>query len=579
MILSNKTGRLLGLFFGIAVIVFLLCPLRNVFAATLKSPDGFDGIQWEYDHEASVVDENGWTQAMCATDKYLVCLENGQKGEPDTLIAFYKTDKDEDGYTVPQYSYARHTRVTDYEHGNGMTFNPNTNELYIATGNPDNPDNFGSLMVADADTLEYKRTIKILDEEIFFSGVDYNPQTNQYILQMGRSGGYSFLVTDADFNILSKIEGVKRTTGTTFQDFCVSGDYIISVSYELSSGVNNYIQVYSISQGKLLGRYYIDFADYEEKREAEDICMVEPGKFIISTGVASPRRIRFYSATVPIVYNIEAKAQNGTVSESNAQVEPGGEYKMTYQPNKNYEVKSVTVDGKEVDIQKYPSEYTFTNVNEDHSISVEFSKIPKYKIDTKVTNGTIHKTKSVYRDKSYTVSYQPDEHYELESIVVDGKAIDIKGHETEYTFENVQDRHSIEVKFKEIPTFEITTKVTNGKISDGAAKVYRDTGFTVEYQPKEDAVLLGILVDGRLVSRSEFQDSYKFVNIQENHKIHVIYISDFVPMCIIIGIVILILVIGYTILTIRRRKRRIIKDRRRRRRRLDQKETDEKKEL
>ena len=101
----------------------------------------------------------------------------------------------------------------------------------------------------------------------------------------------------------------------------------------------------------------------------------------------------------------------------------------------------------------------------------------------------------------------------------------------------------------------------------------------MEYQPKEDAVLLGLLVDGRLVSRSEFQDSYKFVNIQENHKIHVIYISDFVPMCIIIGIVILILVIGYTILTIRRRKRRIIKDRRRRRRRLDQKETDENKEL
>ena len=198
----------------------------------------------------------------------------------------------------------------------------------------------------------------------------------------------------------------------------------------------------------MLGRYYIDFADYEEKREAEDICMVEPGKFIISTGVASPRRIRFYSATVPIVYNIEGKAKNGTVSESNAQVEPGGEYKIAYQPDKHYEVKTVIVDGKEVDIQRYPSEYTFSNVNEDHSISVEFSKIPKFKIETEVSNGTIQKTKSVYRDKSYTVSYQPDEHYELDSILVDGKAIDIKGHETEYTFENVREKRVCNIAYK-----------------------------------------------------------------------------------------------------------------------------------
>lgn len=573
MILSNKTGILL--FVGAAVIMFLLFPMKNVFAATLKSPDGFDDIQWEYDHEASVVDENGWTQAMCATDKYLVCLENGQDGEPDTLIAFYKTDKDEDGYTVPQYSYARHTRATDYEHGNGMTFNPNTNELYIATGNPENPENFGSLMVADADTLEYKRTIKILNEEIFFSGVDYNSQTNQYILQMGRSGGYSFLVTDADFNILSRIDGIKRRTGTTFQDFCVSGDFIICLSYALGSRVTNYIVVYSISQGKLLGRYYLDFADYETKREVEGICMVEPGKFIISTGVSSPKRIRFYSATVPIVYNIEGKAQNGTISESNAQVDPGGEYKITYEPDKHYEVKRVVVDGKEVDIQKYPAEYTFTNVNEDHSIAVEFSKIPKFKIETKASNGTIQKTKSVFRDKSYTVSYKPDKHYELDSILVDGQAIDIKGHETEYTFENVREKHSIEVKFKEIPVFEITTKVSNGKISDGAAKVYRDTGYTVEYTPKEDAVLLAILVDGRLVSRSEFKNSYNFENIQESHSINVIYISDFVPLCIIIGSILLLLGIGYTVLTIRRRKRRIFKDRRRKKRRPELKEKDE----
>lgn len=565
MVVRDKISILRMFFIGCFILFFIMSIKINVRADTLKGPDVFDGLKWEYDHEASVIDENGWTQAMCSTDKYLVCLENGQDGEPDTLIAFYKTDKDEDGYTVPQYSYARHVRETDYEHGNGMTFNPNTNELIIATGGPKNPDNMGCLMVADADTLEYKRTIKVTDMDVFFSGVDYNVQTNQYVLQMGRSGGYEFLVTDSEFNILSRIEGIKRTSGTTFQDFCVYGDYIISVSYELSSGVNNYIQVYSISQGVRLGRYYIDFGDYEEKREAEDICQIEPGKFIISSGVASPRRIRFYSAEVPIVFNINSKVKNGTISQSEVLSDAGGECKINYEPDKNYELKSVIVDGNAVDINKYPKEYIFENINEDHKIEVEFTKIPKFRIETKVLNGTIKKSKSIFRNKNYKVTYQPNENYELDSIVVDGKSIDISGHESEFVFKDVQFSHNIEVKFKEKPSYKITTKAWNGKISDSIDKIYRDSNYFVSYESKESAELFCILIDGRFVSKNEFSNGYEFKNIQKDHSIQVLYLKDFVPICIIIGLVAFVIVIGYIRLVIKRRKRRIIKHKRKKR--------------
>lgn len=564
MIIRNKNLMILGMMLGIALVVFLLFPMKHVFAETLKSPSVFKDVKWAYDHEASVIDENGWTQAMCATDKYLVCLENGVQGEPDTLIAFYKTDKDEDGYTVPQFSYARHVRETDYEHGNGMTFNPNTNELIIATGGPSNPDNRGSLMIADADTLEYKRTIKVTDMDVFFSGVDYNSQTNQYVLQMGRSGGYSFAVTDADFNILYIIDGVKRVKGTTFQDFCVYGDYIISISYGLSSGVDNYIQIYSISEKKRVGRYYLNFADYEEKREAEGICQIEPGKFIISTGVTSPRRIRFYSVTVPIVYNIQTEVVNGTVNGSNIEVDPQGECKITYNPDKHYELESITIDGEEIDVTKYPSEYTFSNVDKDHKISIKYKKIPKYKIVTSAENGTVSKSKSVYRGNNFKITFKPDLHYELDAVLLDGNPVTVEGDETEYILNNVQGEHAVDVIFKEVPTYEITTKIHGGKISEGTKKIYRGEKFKISYEAyKDSAFLLGILVDGKFISKDQNKTSYEFQNIQSNHSIHVIYVADFIPLCIIVVIVIVILLTGYIILTIKRRKRRIFRGRKR----------------
>ena len=101
--------------------------------AALKTSD-LETVAWNTVAETSMIDENGWLQSMCATDQYIVCLINGSKKttEPDTLIAFYRNTTDASGNPVEQYSYAFHVTETDYEHGNGMTYNPNTQEIAIA---------------------------------------------------------------------------------------------------------------------------------------------------------------------------------------------------------------------------------------------------------------------------------------------------------------------------------------------------------------------------------------------------------------------------------------------------------------
>ena len=100
----NRKGktRIYGL---AAVAVFLLAallPAAEVKGA-IKESDVFLDANWTYAGETSVFQATGWLQAVCATDDYIICLENydNSKTDPDTLIAFYKNPYDENGNPVP----------------------------------------------------------------------------------------------------------------------------------------------------------------------------------------------------------------------------------------------------------------------------------------------------------------------------------------------------------------------------------------------------------------------------------------------------------------------------------------------
>ena len=47
--------------------------------------------------------------------------------------------------------------------------------------------------------------------------------------------------------------------------------------------------------------------------------------------------------------------------------------KITYKPIAGKKLKSVTVDNKKVDISKYPTSYTFKNLNKEHVVTVIFN--------------------------------------------------------------------------------------------------------------------------------------------------------------------------------------------------------------
>src|SRR5699024_8514106 len=106
---------------------------------------------------------------------------------------------DPQGNPVKQYSYAFHVTEMDYEHGNGMTYNPNTREIAIAGLFNNGKNNRGAVFIVDADTLQFKRKVTVGNGQWNFFGIDYVADTDQYVLMANRPADYSFIFTDGDF--------------------------------------------------------------------------------------------------------------------------------------------------------------------------------------------------------------------------------------------------------------------------------------------------------------------------------------------------------------------------------------------
>ena len=519
---------------GILLFVIVLSsPVEAV--AAIKEATVFRDAEWNYVAETTLKGGDGWLQSMCATEDYIVCLENAssETDDPDTLVAFYRNPYDENGNPVEQYSVAKYVTETDYEHGNGMTYNPVTDEIAIVGATPLHEENRGVVYLVDPHTLQLKRKVKVSNMRI--SAIGYSADLNQYVLLPGKGSRYFFATADSELNLTDTIFEATDEDGSTFQDLCVSGDYIIILPVKTSDPI---LQVYSLSEQRLLGTYDLYIPVDESYVEPESISELGPGQIIVANALMDPSRIAFYITNVEPAFKVTTDVENGTVTSSQKKLDQGSSFTVSYKPDTDYELNSLLVDGEEKDIKVYPSGYTFDNIQEDHTLKAVFTEIPKFMITTSVENGTIHPSSEVRRDKDLTISYWPDQHYEIDTLTIDGELVSTKGHEESYTFADVQEEHSIAVSFKKIPHFTVSTEVVNGTITDTDNEVYRDTYYTVAYRPKrEDYEIAHIYIDGKEVDDLNIGtngNKYTFENIQKGHSIKVVYQWKYLP-AIILG--------------------------------------------
>ncbi len=534
--------------------------------AKIKEVSALENPQWSMVGQVGVTQEEGWPQSMCVTDQYIVCFENtsNNNNDPDTLLAFYKNDYDENGNPVERYSLAKVVTERDYEHGNGMAYNRNTNEIIIAPSKPRKKENRGIIYIVDGTTLLYKRSILVADEGWRVEAVEYDAENHQYILlEKDTARNYRFVFTDEEFHDLHYFDAIAAGRGIVCQDFTISGDYmlLLTTPQEELGNVPGLL-VFSRSQEVQLANYRL-YIEGIGVQEAESIAEVSPGHILVALGIQAPRSIGFFETELQAVFKVTTSVEHGDVTGGQDQLDEGSNYTVTYTPDEDYELSTLSIDGVQQDIAAFPNSYTFENLSSDHTLDVTFKEIPKFDITTSVTNGSIDDTLTVRRDKDGKISYQPRKHYEMDQVLIDGTPVENPQDCLEsYTFVNVQGPHSIEVRYKEIPSYMISTEVVNGTISKTQPKVYRDEDFEVKYSPQEDYQLAYVKVDDQWMQRipENMMEKYSFDNVQGPHRIKVVYQWKYMPYIIFGAMWALALfcgiIYGFYILYMERRRKR-----------------------
>lgn len=173
-----------------------------------------------------------------------------------------------------------------------------------------------------------------------------------------------------------------------------------------------------------------------------------------------------------VFYTLTTNISNGTISNGNSSICPLSNETITFTPDTDYYVSSVTVDGIEIDAAPYKNggSYSFSNIKANHSISVICSPYEYFNINIKYldennTPLSAEYNQSLRSEKSYNVNdivNKDIQYYTLSSIegVTEGTINDDVNIIVRYK----RNKNNIIINYIE--------KETNSKLLDSFEKTY-----------------------------------------------------------------------------------------------------------
>ncbi len=269
-------------------------------------------------------------------------------------------------------------------------------------------------------------------------------------------------------------------------------------------------------------------AGYRVKDVLVDGVSVGRVDYYIFTNVESDRTISATFEKLPNRFQVDASAgPNGRISDEGVTYLYGGS-QFTYHivADSGYRIKAVEVDGVDVGAVK---EYTFYNVNENHTIMALFEKKPVYYSVQAIQpdNGSITPkgVKSYEKGErvEYIISANPG--YHIKSVIIDGRNIGVG---TRAIFTNIDSSHVIEaVMEKNDNSYTITaTNGQNGSITpSGLTQVAEGESMTYNIAPSSGYHIKDVIVDGVSVGPIS---RYTFINIVNDHTIEAVFEKDVV---------------------------------------------------
>ncbi|MDF9867840.1 hypothetical protein OKW22_001419, partial [Bacilli bacterium PM5-3] len=354
-----------------------------------------------------------------------------------------------------------------------------------------------------------KRQYSYPDLKLFYS--DTHTSTISYSGAVSKGAPYSLTLVNYDL-----YDSTISLKDSEFELYIKNGEnWDLVDTYSTGSTGVMYTSGLAIGDYKLVHKKAP--TGYDESKTIYKLNGSEITEFKVESSESEGRLI--YAFTDQQKYEIKTSVVNGSITPT-VYVSYDGNAIISYSPDANHIIKSVNVNGSEVNKNLYESAYSFSNVKSDQTIAVEY-ELKKYSITTSVVNGTIDATATVEHGDNKTINYAPTTGYKIKSVTVDGTAVDKTANASSYTFTNVTANHTIAVEY-EINTYTITTSVVNGTIDATATVDYGDNK-TINYAPTTGYKLKSVTVDGTAVDKTANASSYTFTNVTANHTIAVEY--------------------------------------------------------
>lgn len=204
-------------------------------------------------------------QGGCVTDKYayMAVLNTTDYDTEDAGCYVYKFDRE-------TWRLVRRSGVLMMAHANDITYNPNTNQLFVAHCYVDST----KISILDADTLKLVGTIHT-DKGVY--ALDYHAPTNTFIGGRGKSGTLFFRYSPKGDRLLMVGQITPMPTQMVTQGICRDDKYAYHVMFSTSAEEpNNTIIIYDLEKKTLAHNVRLSISD----QEPENISLVD-GVFYI----------------------------------------------------------------------------------------------------------------------------------------------------------------------------------------------------------------------------------------------------------------------------------------------------------
>jgi hypothetical protein len=233
---------------------------------------------------------------------------------------------------------------------------------------------------------------------------------------------------------------------------------------------------------------------------------------------------RTINVTFTVAHTITVMtSNNGNISPSDiTSVINNRDQTFHFWADAGYIVDSLLIDGVNVPDSIAGGSYTFKNVTRDHTIKVVFS-VP---IITAIAsgNGSISPAGMVHvmYNTNQTFTFAANSGYGVSSLLIDGINVSDSISGGSYTFENVTQKHTIEVIIDTLYTITATAG-GNGSISPaGMINVINNKSQTFVFAVDTSYEIDSLWIDGIYSPDSIFLERYT-LHVTGNHSIHVTF--------------------------------------------------------